>query len=73
MNLKLKRHFQTRGRRPLNGPGNNNLKCIKFNLNILDLKYFSDMERCDDKSCHCVGPFYSFGNYEYWKELQMNG
>jgi len=33
----------------------------------------SDMERCDEKSCHCVGPFYSFGNYEYWNELQMNG
>ena len=71
MNLKLKLLFQTRGRRHLNGPGNTVLKCIE--ITDLNMKYFSDMERCDDKSCHCVGPFYSFGNYEFWNELQMNG
>ena len=46
---------------------------ILLNLWQSNHEKFSDMERCDEKSCHCVGPFYSFGNYEYWNELEING
>ena len=32
-----------------------------------------DMIRCHEMSCHCVGPFYLWGNFEYWKDRQIDG
>ena len=32
-----------------------------------------DMIRCHEMSCHCVGPFYLWGNFEYWIDRQIDG
>jgi len=29
-------------------------------------------KRCYEMSCHCVGPYYWFGNYAYWKDKELD-